>query len=304
MTIWHRPAAILLLCAVVLSLAACGSVPRPFRETAKTDLAVLPSPQPSAGLVLEPIQHLSGDDGNLQNLHGQVIRRLHGMEIAASALEIPNRYRISGTLQRLRPGNGDSLLVFTWTLLSPARTTVSSTRHSIRVDNQAWLGGDETLTRRVATEIAFHIDDLIDGGDDNAPVSTDRLPGNVPLQVAMAPMDADTGGALELSIAMRRTLRRNQVDVVDAAPGVPVVSVRTTVSRIGGGEDLVIIIWAVRDVTGRQRGQLKQQNRVPAGKLKFRWGTTAALAANAAAGDLIDLLRRLRQADTAKPGDD
>lgn len=293
-----RPLLLLVLSAVLLS--ACGTVPQPFRDTAKTRLTALPTPQPSAGLVLLPIEVVGSESGDVPALHAQIIRRLHSLEIAATALNIRNRYRMSGTMQSLRGEAGRTRLIFTWRLLTARGSEISVTQHGVPVPSEKWQAGNQLLMERVATEAAYRIRDLINGdpandGDQDAGQSR-------PLLVTMANVTDSNGGALELMIAMRRALRRAQVDVVDTSPGIPVVSVSTSLTRITGSEDLVVIVWTVRDADGRQRGQMKQQNRVPAGKLKFRWGTTAVLAANGAVGDLIDLLKRLRAADKAPNG--
>lgn len=289
---------LLLLVLSVVLVAGCGNVPQPFKDTAKTRLTALPTPQPSAGLVLLPIDVLGPANGDISALHAQIIRRLHSLEIAATALDIRNRYRMAGTVQTLRGDADKTRLIFTWRLLTARGSELSFTQHGVPVSSEKWQAGNQLLLERVATEAAYKIRDLVNGdpiadGDQDAGQSR-------PLLVSMAPVADSNGGALELMIAMRRALRRNQVDVVDTAPGIPVVSVSTSLTRITGAEDLVVIVWTVRDADGRQRGQMKQQNRVPAGKLKFRWGTTAVLAANGAVGDLIDLLKRLRAADKAK----
>ena len=98
-------------------------------------------------------------------------------------------------------------------------------------------------------------------------------------------------GATSLASALRNELLRNGVK-----PGPPGTSAsyrvegRVKMGPVEGGQQPIKIDWVVRDPKGTNLGTVSQENKIPAGSLNGRWGSTAAAAATAATQGIIKLL--------------
>jgi hypothetical protein len=114
--------------------------------------------------------------------------------------------------------------------------------------------------------------------------------------VAVLPVNGSSGGGdAELTAAMRKTL---------ANAGWPVVTKRqadalTVIGRVQMGEkngpnQRVSVRWEVQTPDGRKLGELNQANNVPAGALDRGWGPAAFAVAEAAAGGIFDIVKRLQ----------
>ena len=60
----------------------------------------------------------------------------------------------------------------------------------------------------------------------------------------------------------------------------------------------VTITWSLRNAGGNQLGEVKQQNRIPAGLLDGAWGDVAYAVASSAAPGITALLDQLKLART------
>jgi len=98
-------------------------------------------------------------------------------------------------------------------------------------------------------------------------------------------------GATSLASALRNELLRNGVK--PAPPGVRTsyrVEGRVKMGPVQGGQQPIKIDWVVRDPKGVNLGTVSQENKIPAGSLNGRWGSTASAAATAASQGIIKLL--------------
>jgi hypothetical protein len=108
-------------------------------------------------------------------------------------------------------------------------------------------------------------------------------------QVVGAPGD----GATSLATALRNELVRNGVR--PTLPGVRSsyrVEGRVKVGPAVGGQQPIKIDWVVRDPKGVSLGTVSQENKIPAGSLNGKWGSTANAAATAATQGILKLLPR------------
>jgi hypothetical protein len=106
-------------------------------------------------------------------------------------------------------------------------------------------------------------------------------------QVVGAPGD----GANSLASALRNELLRNGVR--PTLPGVRSsyrVEGRVKIGRAVGGQQPIKIDWVVRDPKGVNLGTVSQENKIPAGSLNGKWGSTANAAATAATQGIRKLL--------------
>ena len=77
---------------ILLAVAACGSVPRPFSPGQKS--GGLPPPGPSSALIVHPVA--GTETATLDALTAQIIAGLQQKQVAAIPYEVPNRYRVIG----------------------------------------------------------------------------------------------------------------------------------------------------------------------------------------------------------------
>jgi hypothetical protein len=97
-------------------------------------------------------------------------------------------------------------------------------------------------------------------------------------------------GSTALASALRNELLRN--GVAPTPPGTPAYRVegRVQLGAAEGGQQPIKIDWVVRDPKGANLGTVSQENKIPAGSLNGRWGSTATAAATAATQGILKLL--------------
>lgn len=279
-----RAVAVVLICLV---LAGCGSVPRPFSPGAKT--GGLPPPGPSSALI---VHEFAGTEGTpLQQLTSATIELLQTKEVAAIPYEVANRYRMATQVDAVTESGGRALLTISVRFAQPDGEAIEEVAWDRQVDWNAYLRADPTLVRSMAQEISGRMLVLIGADSDGAPGAASGGPDLVIAAIRRAPGD----GATALVDAMTSELERLGLATApdDGAAQAPVLEAVVTVGPLDASNDLVRIVWLLRDRTGRERGRLEQQNSVPTGRLNQRWGVVAQLAASAAAPGVLDLLQRL-----------
>ncbi len=98
-------------------------------------------------------------------------------------------------------------------------------------------------------------------------------------------------GNTELATAMRDAMAVAGVPVVNKKrKGAITVAGTVKLSPAAGSQQTVELAWQVLDAKGKEIGTITQKNQVPAGSLDQGWGSTAQLAAQAAASGIFKLL--------------
>jgi hypothetical protein len=126
------------------------------------------------------------------------------------------------------------------------------------------------------------------------PAPTPPKPGDTVIKaVAVLPVTGVGGG--ELTAAMRKVLK-------DA--GWPVISSKradaltlqgsATLDAALNGQQMVHLVWRVLTPKGKDLGDIKQNNAVPAGSLNSGWGENAGFATQAAATGIFKLIDGFR----------
>lgn len=97
-------------------------------------------------------------------------------------------------------------------------------------------------------------------------------------------------GSTALASALRNELLRNGVS--PTPPGAPAYRVegRVKLGAAQAGQQPIKIDWVVRDPQGVNLGTVSQENKIPAGSLNGKWGSTANAAATAATQGILKLL--------------
>lgn len=129
------------------------------------------------------------------------------------------------------------------------------------------------------------------------PAKKPAKPGAVTIKaVAVPAVKGATGsGSKELTIAMRDALQQAGWPILTAARGDALtVQGRVVIGEAHGATQSVKIVWDVLTPDGKNLGNLKQDNAVPAGSLDKEWGDNARYAAEAAAEGIFSLIQKYR----------
>lgn len=274
----------LVLLLITSLLAACGSVPRPFSPDAKT--GGVPPPGPATALIVHPA---AGEDrAALDMLTDMVIEELRAREVAAIHYDVQNRYRLVGQVTPDSVSGGTATMRVSWQLQRPDGTPVDTVNFSQDVGLDAWRRADSAAVRPLAQRSVGRIAPLIGIGP---AADEDKGPRVIVEKARGAPGDGNTA----LAKAMTHELKRFDIaiDLGRSGERLPVLRAQVSVRPMDEANELVEITWLLHDAEGRERGRLKQQNRVASGRLDLRWGIVAKLAAAAAAPEIADLLRRI-----------
>jgi hypothetical protein len=114
--------------------------------------------------------------------------------------------------------------------------------------------------------------------------------------VAVVPVQGASGkGNDELTTAMRQTLTKAGWTVLNA----PDKNALTIIGHVSmapatGPNQTVALKWDVQTPDGKNLGDVKQSNSVPAGSLNAGWGENAGFATEAAATGIYELINKYR----------
>jgi hypothetical protein len=129
------------------------------------------------------------------------------------------------------------------------------------------------------------------------PAKTPPKPGDTVIKaVAVLPVTGAKGkGNAELTAAMRKVLKEAGWPVL-SAPRADALTIQGTVVMDGAqnGQQPVHLTWAVLTPKGKNLGDIKQNNGVPAGSLDQGWGENAGFATQAAAEAIFKLIEGYR----------
>jgi hypothetical protein len=103
------------------------------------------------------------------------------------------------------------------------------------------------------------------------------------------------GGNDELTKAMRQTLAKAGWTVLNApAKNALTIAGHVVMAAPSGPEQKISLRWDVTTPDGKNLGDVKQANNVPAGSLDGGWGENAGFAAEAAATGIFELINKFR----------
>ena len=285
----------LCILALTLTLAACGAVPHPFRDTPKvtTDNPLLDVPT-AVGIAVLPVR------GAPQPLDTQistaVAQRLQSFEIPAEA--VPNNLGLGFTLDSEARETGPSDLdrdvsaVITWTLRSRRGEAVRTYRQVVTIPASQWHAGDAILAGRLGNEAALAIGDMVNGIAPPAqgPILPPEPPRPVFPTVSILPVEGAPGDGREsLRLAVLQALASNGVKRDDVNPEIKLVC-DFKITTFESNLQKVEIVWRAVARDGKELGTVRLDNTIPVGALDGAWGPTAFAIADAALNDLLTLL--------------
>ena len=114
------------------------------------------------------------------------------------------------------------------------------------------------------------------------------------IAVLVPPVSGAPGdGRLSLTNAVRTRLRARGVHIASTGgKSVYKVNGKVQIGPAPGGNQRVKIEWRLLSATGKDLGAVTQQSDVPKGSLDKTWGPAALSAGNAAAGEIMKLIKK------------
>lgn len=276
---------------LILVVAACGPLPRPFQPESKEDFD-LAAYEPPAEILVRPLeQDAPGDPAWAAESMAHALRDLG---VSASASSQIATYTLSGEVS-VQPAAGqrDEILI-AWELRQTDGERVGGYAQLVELPAGLWRDGQAGAVASVMAEAAPAIVDMREQAVAAAETTQDRAQRHViivPLENAPGDGGASLAQALEFelraaAIPLAREITDNDILVVgDMALGPP--------ER--GWQDFRITWFVIQASDGADLGQIDQRNQVPAGSLDGAWGNTAFDIARGAAEGIVELLSRLRR---------
>ena len=276
---------------LILLVAACGPLPRPFQPESKEDFDLSAYEQPAEILVRPLEQDAPGDPGWAAE---SMARALRDLGVSASARSQVATYTLSGDVS-VQPAAGqrDEILI-AWELRQTDGERVGGYAQLAELPAGLWRDGQAGAVASVMAEAAPVIADL----REQAVVEAETVQEQARSHVVIVPLDNAPGdGSASLARALEFELRAAAVPLASEIGDNDILIVGDL--ALGppdrGWQDFRITWFAIQASDGTELGQIDQSNQVPAGSLDGPWGNTAFDIARGAAEGIVELLSRLRR---------
>lgn len=289
------------LAMLLLLLASCGGLPRPFEGYPGATAARLAQPPPARLSVSPPRAALLPDQASSQ-FADAMAEALSGQDVPAIATT-PRKgdWRLEMTAQ-LGDGAQASEVI-------PLYTVFDSTGEQAGVQQgqpvaaRLWSQGSLATIRTVAADAAPGIADLLSRIEAARRASDPNSLINRPAKLVVPDVTGAPGdGDRQLARQMRLALAGLGMLVQDVAPKDGqtdfTVAGKVVAVPIAGKMTRIEIQWIVSNPKGDERGRIVQLNEVPAGSLDRFWGDVAMVVASEAAGGVKDVVARQTGART------
>lgn len=260
-------------------------MPQPFADLrpAHNPLLVLPD---SVGVTLPPISGL--DTASNAALVDLLVTQLQDRNVPAMREGGTRATYVLAAAASRAPANASGIVAaaVTWHLVQDGKTLLVIDRR-LRLKDGKPLPEDVPMLAGIAADVARVMQaesPAVIAGAGPAPALTIAVP-----EVTGAPGD----GSRSLAAAMTGFLRGKglRADPIAAAKeGALRLAGSVSMSRPQGGQQTVEIVWSLLDTKGREIGNVRQRNPVPAGSLDGKWGEIAGYAAEAAADGVLALI--------------
>lgn len=280
---------------VLLVLAACGPLPRPFMPSPDN-----PNPLAEmtldAGVEVPPVTGVPLPMGKL--LAARVAKELTGYGVPAAAGNLPKAQLVlKGHAEQAPPGK-PYVATITWRLVTRSGQQKGEYRHGVGGAYWQWEYGSPAVLDAVGKLVGPPIAKLVLGDRFAGRSATMPQAGVWFRGVQGAPGDGNDS----LAKALITALEDRDISIVkDPVQARYHLSGDVELSKPSDGQQIVRITWRLSYPDGREIGKARQRNAVPAGSLDGRWGQTATYAAAAAVSGVVSLMR---QADAAVNADE
>jgi hypothetical protein len=275
-----------LIIVLALVLAACGSVPQPFRGAPKvtSDNPVLDVPA-ATGVEILPVAGLPPD---LSDALGEAVAAgLLALEVPAAAVPAPGRlgFVLSGQAETAVSSPSGSQYQIAWTLRTRAGKPAGRFAQSVNFPAEGELprpAGEQTAAQ-VAAAMGL-VDARI------AAAVPEAAPAPALPSVSIKPIEAAPGDGREsLRLAVLQALTDAGVRRDDVDPDITLIG-RIDARPYDYASQQVAISWRAVLRDGRELGVVTLENVIPVGALDGAWGPTAFAIATAAQPDLLRLI--------------
>jgi hypothetical protein len=287
---------------LVLCVAGCGDLPRPFAGNPGRRAMMLAMPPPPKLMVPTPA------DGLLPQHDAQVWS--HAMTDALVAQEVPAFaggrapgnwvLRLSATLEH------DQVVPHYGLLDSAGKDRGNVVGHPVPA--AVWAQGSAGALGQAASEAAPQILALLRSVDANIKQSDPNSLYNRPAKIYFSGVTGAPGdGDVTLAHGMRGKLPDTGDQLVDTAASADYL-LRGTVKITDepGGQQQVEVRWLVNDRAGREVGNIAQGHDLPRGSLDHHWGDIADViteqAADAVHEVVVNASGRPKDKVFTKPG--
>ena len=278
-----------LLPAALLTLAACGDLPQPFKGRPGLLASRLAQPPPSRLSVPVPAESLLSDAAATA-WAGAVAEALVAEEIPASPS--PSRRRGDWALLMSAEMHG-AQVVPTYTVQNP-KGEAQGTSEGGGVPAAAWASGDPAVLKAAAVQAAPGIAALLGRIEAARQLSDPTRLMNRPARVYFSGVTGAPGdGNTSLPAQMRAKMATLGLVVQDTITGADFTLHGEVHTAKGAGNTTRIEVqWFVNnaDAAAAERGRILQLNEVPPGILDQYWGDVAVAVANDAAGGVRDVI--------------
>ncbi|WP_211550298.1 hypothetical protein [Magnetospirillum sulfuroxidans] len=275
-----------LFIAALTVLAACDTVPKPFRHEDGV-ISALARPKLGRGIALRP----SDDLGQSDILMAAVIQAFEDREVPVTLRHGPGFGRVIEASPEGHAAQGQGIV---WRLLAADGSEMNRL-----------VTTPATLAKLAAAQVAAQFYPLLEDPDAKPQIAAGTTLPPRPV-VRIEPMKGLPGdGDTVLPQALAKALGRERIDVTDTAP-YTVVGV-VSVAPSGANEDTVTISWLVKrgGAGGAQLARIDQGGAVPRGRLNLTWGSMARdIAEGGASGvaEVVRLAERNRQEQESAAG--
>ena len=263
---------------LVLLVAACGPLPRPFQPPAGSAANPLTVPEEMIRVRVETVEDLG--EPAASKLAAAAVAALAGLDIPASA-------RPSGASRYVLKGRLVEPLRIEWTLADSAGRPLGTRSQSLEAADLEAGPADDPRLRASADVVARGLAGWI---EPEAPSGPAAKPGGLAIgAVTGAPGD----GNASLTRSIRLALKTTDVPVVDPpAEALFRLDATVAVEPAVAGRQRVQIAWILVNAAGAPLGRITQDNTLPQGSFDGAWGRLAAEIAAAAAPGIAEAVGR------------
>ncbi len=331
---WYKAIPIFVVLGCVVSLTACGSLPKPFShsEVGKNNPLLALAGGGAVRVRVNPDLPASLAKPLIDNM----IKSLWDEHVPASAAAtfLP-RYLLDGDVKIIYPSVSEPEQVeIIWTLSTAAGQKIDAFDQRVSGDRAGWLFLDKELLADLSFNMGQEVVRMLYAQQrpNLASLKTPPATPNVASQAApnQAPaasqLPAETSGDSAILFKKpkiylaeiigapgdgNKSLYRNLYRSIIIA-GAEVVTERpnseflvkgfVNVSPPYDASNDVAITWLVTTNEGKELGKVTQNNRVPAGALNGRWGDMAHVIAQGGSIGVIDIIERHLSASINKRG--
>lgn len=270
-----RPVLLVIL-AAGLVLGACGPLPRPFKQELQELSDAFRQLDDLAGVVVTRVEGVPPTASAA--LSEAMVKRFHEVGIPAST-SLKHRYGhlLTGVASLGETTARGRRAWIKWNLADRRGRKLGGLTTLHRVPRSGWPDTEEAAKAfrpaalRFASETVPKIARLMRTNADH------RTPAALPSMVAVDKITGAPGdGGKVLPIALRTVLRKSGMRIADdPARADLVLSAAITVEPSTETSEKVRIVWRFHDRQGKLVRRMRQNNRVPKGRLSQPWGPLA-----------------------------